>query len=259
MKNFFKENGSLILFICIVIVLTVIILFIVCNRYNYSQETNSIVTFIGIILAFISIFLSYKALVVTNKVKQEVGLQQFRIKQHEEVALFVNAINIHGFDIIFNVTKDDGKCSQACVTANLYGMVDLLNEKNHNFKEYSDCPVFYVGNNPLEFAYNHIGNPYLPKSIAIALSRFIRIQNNQKENNKNKIGNYVRFSEIMEKGDTFFGQISPVRLSDNWESLVANAESLIKNIKDWYKDEYFDAEVNLYVYKKVKKCYPPKQ
>ena len=100
------EKNILILFIGIVIGLTVSIVCI-C-RYCSLESTNAVIALVGIVLAFIGIFLSFKGLMVTNEVKEDIGIQQFKVKQQEEMAKLVNLINTTFYNICFKINTSDG-------------------------------------------------------------------------------------------------------------------------------------------------------
>lgn len=249
-----KDRKDIVVYALVIVALTILIIIIVCNRCNFIDMTNTIVTLVGIVMAFISILLSYKGLRVTNEVKKEVGLQQFRIKRHEEVAIIVHTLNSKSYNIMFYT---NGRKSQANITANLFGLVELSKNKEHDFSNYKHCPVFCEDNNAIGFLYDHAGNPYLPKSIAVAIISLV--QDNQDKEGQDSNGR-VKFCEIYDREIyTCQNPNSSIKICRDWETFVGYLDALIQSIQKWYREENYNTEINLCRLYRINNTYPAKQ
>lgn len=254
------EKNILILFISIAIALTVSIV-CVCRCYSL-ESTNAVIALVGIVLAFIGIFLSYKGLMVTNEVKEDIALQQFKIKQQEIVDKLVYLLNVRTYDILLEV-NNNGYNTNAYIKANLYGIVGLYNSTEYDITIFNKCPVLDEEVGVLKFANEYVANPYLPISISSALARLLQ---NDKQKDKTKNPNdKVVFSEIRETQNTVpleyndQEQVNKAKVYSDWGTWVEDVDSLFANIKEWYNKEHHNVEPNLLMLKKVVSYYPPKK
>ena len=221
-----------ILFIAITII-------IACNWCGFSKNAQQIVALAGIVLAFISILLSYIGLLVTTEVKEDIGIQQFKIKQHEEVAKLMSVVNTSFYNLCFN----DGKEKKSEVNANLVGVEMLVRNEKYDFCCFNSCPIYYIGAFPFDKFNDYIYSAYLPASISKSLSSLVR--GFTKINKINQKGEYVIVSNPFEKED------NPNRFQENsyslgytWNSLHEKVQKIIDTINEWYKLETYTEDVN---------------
>ena len=251
------SNKSLTLFISFVILFALAIIIIAVN-----ETSNAIITFVGIVLAFISIFLSYKGLMVTNQVKEDIALQQFKIKQQEVVDKLVYLLNVRTYDILLQV-NNNGYNTNAYIKANLYGIVGLYNSTEYDMTIFNKCPVLDEEVGVLLFANEYIANPYLPISVSSSLARLL--QNDNQKYKTNNPNDKVVFSEIRETQNTVplecndQEQVNITRVYSDWGTWVEDVDSLFANIREWYNKEHHNVEPNLLMLKKVVSYYPPKK
>lgn len=257
-KGKIKSNKSLTLFISFVILFALAIIIIAVN-----ETSNAIITFVGIVLAFISIFLSYKGLMVTNQVKEDIALQQFKIKQQEVVDKLVYLLNVRTYDILLQVNNNNGYNTNAYIKANLYGIVGLYNSTEYDMTIFNKCPVLDEEVGVLLFANEYIANPYLPISISSSLARLLQ-NDNQKYKTKNP-NDKVVFSEIRETQKTVpleyndQEQVNKTKVYSDWGTWVEDVDSLFANIREWYNKEHHNVEPNLLMLKRVVSYYPSKK
>lgn len=258
-----KSRNLLICFISIVIGLAASIFCI--SRFCNNESTNAVIAIVGIVLAFIGIFLSYKGLMVTNEVKEDIALQQFKIKQQEVVDKLVYLLNARMYDILLKV-NNNGVNTNAYIKANLYGIVGLYNSTEYDFKIFNKCQVLDEEVGVIKFANDYVANPYLPISISSSLARLL--QNDKQINKTNNPNDRVVFSEITETQNTVSvtnsnnqdqEQINTSKIYSDWGTWVEDVDSLFANIRECYNKEHHNIEPNLLMLKKVVSYYPPKK
>lgn len=235
------EKNILILFIGIVIGLTVSIVCI-C-RYCSLESTNAVIALVGIVLAFIGIFLSYKGLMVTNEVKEDIGIQQFKVKQQEEMAKIVNLINTTFYNICFKINTSDGSKTNAEANVNLLGIEALLKSSKYDFIRFDNCPVYYTGIYPFSKIYEENYSAYLPSSVSKNLSSLVRGFTKIDKINRNN--NFVIVKGLFDNEDysnTF--QENDYSLGYNLVFLQENVQNLIDSVKKWYESENYTTDVN---------------
>jgi hypothetical protein len=211
----------------------------VFNWCSFSKNAQEIVTLTGIILAFISILLSYKGLIVTNEVKKDIGIQQFKIKQHEEVAKVIYLVNTCFYNLRF--IDEKGITTEANV--NLVGINNLIKSKKIDFKQFDNCSVYYTGTFPFDKFNEEIFNVFMPSLISKALSSLlkgcIKIEKTDWPNN------CVIVTNPFDKEDNLqLFQENNYCLGYNWASMQEKVQGVIDSINAWYKTENYTEEVN---------------
>lgn len=262
-KSTTKSRNLLICFITIIVGLTVSVFCIstCCNK----GCIDAVIAIVGIVLAFIGIFLSYKGLMVTNEVKEDIALQQFKIKQQEVVDKLVYLLNVRTYDITLQV-NNNGYNTNSYIKANLYGIVGLYNSTEYDFKIFNKCQVLDEEVGVIKFANDYVANPYLPISISSSLARLL--QNDKQINKTNNPNDRVVFSEITETQNpvsvTYSNnqdqeQINTSKIYSDWGTWVEDVDSLFANIREWYNKEHHNVEPNLLMLEKVVSYNPPEK
>lgn len=236
-KKWIKDIKDTIIVIVTIIALTVIIISIVWNYCELKNVTNAIVSIIGIVLAFISIFLSYKGLMVTNKVKEDVSLQQFKNEQQKAVAELINDINT--FDFLIDFFKDGEKDLDTAMfhRVNLNGVLKM----SETHKGYNDIEVFLDS----EFSFSPArlcGRAYMPPSIAYSLSQFLQGYPRKQLPFKRSYSNAVIIRQTDFHTKELFHSTNGIYV--NWGSFVNGTKNLIDKINEWYITEYGIATPN---------------
>lgn len=246
MKKCLKDNCCLILFIIIVIVLAVVILFIVCNWSDFTEKTNPIVTLVGIVLAFISIFLSYQGLKMAKEVKEDIGKQQYRLEQAKIMAELVSIMNKYTFQIISNYNY-----KSVIGTANLAGLT-VLGGKEYQDYINNQLPVSYPKDMIFDIFEGLEINAYMPESIAKLLSQFNRDYMLEIQNTKSKDTDYFF---IKKSNDTEISSITvymPCGAYASIQSFINHIEKLLDSMNDWYLKNN-GAKPNLIMIENLKK------
>ena len=235
-KGKIKSNKSLTLFISFVILFALAIIILAVN-----ETSNAIITFVGIVLAFISIFLSYKGLMVTNQVKEDIALQQYKLKQQEVVANLVAQINEYSFYLDFRDYNLQNDKYIIYETVSL-GEVNVVNNIiKEYYPEFLDCKIGLADSIQFEPFEKLSISAYLPTQIAGYLRPFCR--NYWNETNLDKSGIMVTFDKLDEGFEKSYRL--PNDTFPDWKTFVKKVVELIDSINDWYTKENNNIKPNI--------------
>ena len=239
-KAMIKIDKSLTIVVSIIILFAIAIIIISVN-----DTSSDITTFVGIVLSFISILLSYKGLMLTKEVKEDVALQQFKIKQQEEVAKLVVQINKYCFNIDFGYA-DRPEYPQYC-NVNFGGAIQINNTLKEKYPEFLERKIS-MSNALLFEPFEELSmSAYLPASIAVQLRPFCRYI--WDEENVFKKGTFTRYV-LMEKSDEDSNRTDksysiPTNTFPDWKTFVNKIDNLLNSIREWYSIENNNIEPNI--------------
>ena len=214
------------------------------KKTRKKDEKNILILFIGIVIGLtVSIVCICRYCSLTNEVKEDIGIQQFKVKQQEEMAKLVNLINTTFYNICFKINTSDGGKTNAEANVNLTGIEALLKSSKYDFKCFDNCPVFYTGIYPFNKIYEENFNAYLPSSVSKNLSSLVRGFTKIDKIKRNN--NFVIVKGLFDNEDypnTF--QENDYSLGYNWVLLQENVQNLIDSVKKWYESENYTTDVN---------------
>lgn len=231
-----KSNKMLTFFISIVLLFTVAIIIISVNN-----TSNDLTTFIGLVLAFISILLSYKGLMLTKEVKEDVALQQFKIKQQEVVANLVAQINEYCFYLDFRDYNSQKNKHVVYESVNLKGVDVVNNTIKKYYPEFQDCKIGLSDSIQFEPFEKLSISAYMPTQIARYLRPFCR--NFWNETSVDKDGMLVTVIKFKKGFEDSYRL--PKDTFPDWKTFVKKVEELIDSIKEWYAKENNNIEPNI--------------
>lgn len=235
-KAMIKSDKSLTIVVSIIILFAIAIIIISVN-----DTSSDITTFVGIVLSFISILLSYKGLMLTKEVKEDVALQQFKIKQQEEVANLVAQINEYCFYLDFrdyNLQKNKYIIYESVSL----GEVNIVNNTiKENYPEFLDCKIGFADSIQFEPFEKLSISAYLPTQIAGYLRPFCR--NYWNETSVDKNGILVTFDKLKEGFGNSYRL--PIDTFPDWKTFVKKVEELVDSINEWYTKENNNIKPNI--------------
>lgn len=237
-----KSNKSLTIFISVVILFAIAIIIIAANNCCWMETSNAIITLVGIVLAFIGILLSYKGLLISHKglmltkeVKEDIALQQFKLRQQEVMSSLAYTLNTKLYYIKF-VNVSDKSVNVLKKRMNYKGMETAMWDEESDFAKYKDANLSYTGTSPLHSFSYYWGNSYLPPDVSIKIKNFTKFVDGASNNKSN--GSYVT---ILNTGREPYGDDimeKDISLNCTWGEFVKEISSLISMIEKWYRNEY---------------------
>jgi len=211
----------------LVVVFTFLTFYIIRDVWCCIKKVEILVSLAGIVLAFVSIVLSYKGLTAVTEVKEDLGMQQFKTEQMTIMAQLVGKINSYLFHVI---SCNNNKSVQG--VSNLVGFAQLnRNEYNGyiNFK----LPILYPYDMLFDFFEGFEDCAYMPHEVAVVLSGFNRDYVYEKE--ASEMGDKYFF--IKEMGDTEISAKTMYTMHGIYtsvEAFIENIELLVNAIDNWY-------------------------
>ncbi|MCR4829440.1 MAG: hypothetical protein K5864_08265 [Bacteroidales bacterium] len=199
MKKRYRTKKGIIALVVIAVALTVLMLAIIFNWCYFTKESNAIVTLVGIVLAFISILLSYKGLVNTQDVKHNLEQQEF-----DTVAKLVMVIN--EFKMLINFSENVSGKSNDCVGiywSNIWGLNSINNKIKEEYPQFVNSSLFFAESFQFPFINQFVSNPSTPSTIVEQLVKLDR--KFFEENNVLMNGNCVAVNDL-NKNDTKYRQ-----------------------------------------------------
>lgn len=234
-----RKHCSIIM-VCSAALITFTIIMYLVSKTDFMEGSNSIVTFIGFVLGFISILLSAVAIFETCKVQKQVALHDYKIKQQETVAHLVNQINTYVFLADFRKNGESDTTNSMFHRINIVGINVLEVTK---YGKYGDLPVLISDSFYFKPASEFVGSAYLPHTIAINLQKFMR-QYPQKEiteiqNEKSYVlirtGQYNESNKYIQQGRGIYAR---------WGDFSTAIDELLQSITTWYKEADIHIEPN---------------
>lgn len=208
----------------------VLLCFNICKYV--TTNTDSIIAGVSILLGFISVILSYFAIKATHKVHKEVGLQQYKIKQQEEVAQLIERINNYEFWVCLKECKEDNVELVSVYNVNLCGLLRLNNELQEMYPQF--CSGFFGITQSENFGF-YQNNAYMPPQIAKSLQLLERNVWNSTEITKDKKG--ITIDHYPKTNADLY--TLPIQKYDSWKSFVEKVDIVISSINSWFKDNNY--------------------
>lgn len=203
-----------------------------CILVGCVWSAPDVVAAIGIFLGFISVLLSAIAIIETCRVRKQVALHDYKIKQHETVSALVNRINTFSFLIDF---RKDGESDTDNGMFHRINLVGISKLERKEYSKYNEISVSVSDSFYFEPASEFVGSAYLPQTIAAILQKFMR-QYPQKETTTDdfgkdfiflRTGQYDESKKVIQQSEGIYA---------DWNGFSAATEKLLQSITDWYKE-----------------------
>lgn len=236
MKKRYRTKKGIIALVVIAVALTVLMLAIIFNWCYFTKESNAIVTLVGIVLAFISILLSYKGLVNTQDVKHNLEQQEF-----DTMTKLVMTIN--NFKMIINFSENNSGQLKECdgiYWSNVWGLIELDKKIKKECPDFAKSKLYFAESMQFSFVNQFITNPNTPPSIAEQLLLFDR--KFFEESFAPMDGKCVAVNDlnVLDAKYRKSGEKCP-----DWSSFVNGALLLKVCIENWYKCNSGDVKTNM--------------
>lgn len=207
-----------------------------CLSAGIILDCDSLSTWIQFGLAIIGIILSCFAIRATCKVHKEVALQQFKIKQQEEVAKLVAQINKYSFNLDFGYLERPEYPQYFNV--NFGGVIQI----NSALKEkYPELLEKKIGISLLFEPFEELSmSAYLPASIAVQLRPFC--PNIWDVDDLSKDEKYVFIDKAEEPRNLYR---NPSNTFPDWKTFVNKIDLLLDSVRTWYSKENNRIEPNI--------------
>lgn len=209
-----------------------------CLSTCINLDCNSISTWIQFGLAILGLILSCFAIRATCKVHKEVALQQFKIKQQEEVAKLVAQINKYSFFLDF-ACSDRTEYPQY-YNVNLGGVIQINNRLKEEYSELLERKIAMSYALLFEPFEELSMSAYLPASIAVRLRPFC--PNIWDETELSTDDEYVY---IDKSGEFYNSTRNPTNAFPDWKTFVKKVDQLLDSVRDWYSKENNQIEPNI--------------
>lgn len=216
-----------------------------CLSAGIILDCDSLSTWIQFGLAILGVILSCFAIRATCKVHKEVALQQFKIKQQEEVAKLVAQINKYSFNL--NFLYSDGPEYPQYYNVNFGGVIQINNTLKEKYPEFLERKIG-ISDALLFEPFEELSmSAYLPASIAVQLNPFCRnIWDEDNLTKESKIIVYVLIDKTGEDPNREDKSYSiPANTFPDWKTFVNKVDLLLKSVKVWYSKENNNIEPNI--------------
>ena len=230
----------------LVISLLIFVLFLIaisCNWCTFTNNGNTIVSFVGIVLSFIGIVLSFKSIQISNMgLKVAGGIRdQIALQQREEVVKMIKVINEFKIWLFFG-EFENGKPNN-CVgiyRTNIFGILEVDKSIREEAPDFETSTLCFAESFSYPFIDQFITSPNIPISISEHLQLLDR--SFFKETQNPLMGKCVVVDEY-DKTCSNYRQ-SKSNCSD-WKTLTSHVEQLKLSIENWYKDTGINETPNL--------------